>query len=100
MKERVMLLWVSAVLEPYVKTAPDGVRPIFFLDSYRCHMMALIVQRFQELGVEVQHIPGGCTGVCQLVDVGIGKPLKTKSRAVGKIGWWNTAMKWNSATVL
>jgi hypothetical protein len=78
MDERVMLMWVESVLEPYVKTAPDGVRPILFLDSYRCHMMASVVQRVQELGVEVQHIPGGCTGVCQPVDVGIGKPFKNR----------------------
>jgi hypothetical protein len=78
MDEMVMLLWVNEVLEPYVKTAPNGVRPVLFLDSYRCHMMASIVQRVQELGVEVQHIPGGCTGVCQPVDVGIGKPLKNR----------------------
>jgi hypothetical protein len=37
-----------------------------------------IVQRVNDLGVEVQHIPGGCTGVCQPVDVGIGKPLKNR----------------------
>jgi hypothetical protein len=78
MDERVMIMWVEAVLEPYVKTAPDGVRPLLFLDSYRCHMMASVVQRVQELGVEVQHIPGGCTGVCQPVDVGIGKPFKNR----------------------
>jgi hypothetical protein len=29
-------------------------------------------------GVEVQHIPGGCTGVCRPVDVGIGKPFKNR----------------------
>jgi hypothetical protein len=50
MDERVMIMWVEAVLEPYVKTAPDEVRPILFLDSYRCHMMELVVQRVQDLG--------------------------------------------------
>ena len=30
----------------------------------------------QELGVEVEHIPGGCTCLCQPVDVGINKPFK------------------------
>jgi hypothetical protein len=78
MDERVMLLWVDRVLAPYVQKAPEGMRPIIFLDSYRCHMMASVVQKVQELGVEVQHIPGGCTGVCQPVDVGIGKPLKNR----------------------
>jgi hypothetical protein len=37
--------------------------PNHLLDSYQCNMMALIIQ-MQELGVEVQHIPGGCTGIC------------------------------------
>jgi hypothetical protein len=78
MDERVMLMWVEVILEPYIKTAPDGVRPILFLDSYRCHMMASVVQRVQDIGVEVIHIPGGCTGVCQPVDVGIGKPFKDR----------------------
>jgi hypothetical protein len=78
MDERVMLIWVDKILEPYVKTAPEGVRPILFLDSYRCHMMASVVHRVQDLGVEVHHIPGGCTGVCQPVDVGIGKPFKNR----------------------
>jgi hypothetical protein len=78
MDERVMVMWVEEVLAPYVATAPDGVRPILLLDLYQCHMMASIVQRVNDLGVEVQHIPGGCTGVCQPVDVGIGKPLKNR----------------------
>jgi hypothetical protein len=29
-----------------------------------------------ELGIEVKHIPGGCTSLCQPVDVGFNKPLK------------------------
>jgi hypothetical protein len=76
MDERVMLIWVDKILDPYVKTTPEGVRPILFLDSYRCHMMASVVHCVQDLGVEVHHIPGGCTGVCQPVNVGIGKPFK------------------------
>ena len=39
-------------------------------------MMALVVEAVQELGVEVEHIPGGCTGLCQPVDVGVNKPFK------------------------
>jgi len=39
-------------------------------------MMALVVSRINELGVEVQHILGGCTGLCQPVDIGVAKPLK------------------------
>jgi hypothetical protein len=80
MDERVMLLWVDTVLAPYVATRPDGVIPIIFLDSYRCHMMQSVVQKIQDIGVEVEHIPGGCTCLCQPVDVGVNKPLKNRIR--------------------
>ena len=58
MDERVMLMWVEMVLKPYVNTAPDNVVPILFLDLYHCHMMNLVVNAIQDLGVEVEHIPG------------------------------------------
>ena len=80
MDERCMELWIDLVLKPYVATAPDGIVPILFLDSYRCHMMASIVGKIEDLGVEVVHIPGGCTGLCQPVDIGINKPFKTRVR--------------------
>lgn len=80
MDERVMLQWTEEVLAPYVKTAPPLCIPLLILDSYRCHMMASVVQAIQELGVEVQHIPGGCTSLCQPVDIGFNKPFKTNIR--------------------
>ena len=80
MDEKVMLMWVDKILKPYVMTAPDGIVPIVFLDSYRCHMMSSVVEAMQELGVEVEHIPGGCTGLCQPVDVGVNKPFKNRIR--------------------
>ena len=69
-------MWVEMVLKPYVNTAPDNVVPIFFLDSYHCHMMNLVSNAIQDLGVEVEHIPGGCTSLCQPVDIRINKPFK------------------------
>jgi hypothetical protein len=78
MDEEVMIAWVQDVLAPYVATAPDHVVPILILDMYRCHMMSSVVQMIQELGVEVQHIPGGCTSLCQPVDVGFNKPFKDR----------------------
>ena len=42
--------------------------------------MALVIQRIQKLGIEVIHIPGRCTGLCQLLDVGINKPFKCRVR--------------------
>ena len=47
MDEEAMIIWVDQVLCPYIETAPAGVLPILFLDSYCCHMMA---------SVEVEHI--------------------------------------------
>ena len=66
------------MLKPYVEAAPEGIIPILFLDSYRCHMMSSVVNSIQALGVEVEHIPGGCTYLCQPVDVGINKPFKKR----------------------
>ena len=76
MDERVMLMWVEMVLKPYVDTAPDNVVPLLILDSYCCHMMNSVVNVIQDLGVEVEHIPGGCTSLCQHVDIRINKPFK------------------------
>ena len=58
MDEQVMLQWVEQILKPYVDTAPEDVVPILFLHSYRCHIMASVVNEIQALGVEVEHIPG------------------------------------------
>ena len=43
-------------------------------------MMASVVDAIAALGVQVEHIPGGCTGLCQPIDVGICKPLKNHAR--------------------
>jgi hypothetical protein len=63
MDERVILARVDKVLKPYLANAPEHVIPILILDSYRCHIMALVGMKIQELGIEVKHIPGGCTGI-------------------------------------
>jgi DDE superfamily endonuclease len=81
MDEEAMLVWVDKVLEPYVKDVPAGIFPILFVDSYRCHMrMATIVSKSQDLGVEVEHISGGCTSLCQPVDIGVNKSFKNRIR--------------------
>ena len=77
MDEEVMVAWVDKVLATYVAMALDHVVPLLILDSYRCHMMVSFVQRIQELGLEVQHIPGSCTSLCQPIDVGFNKPLNS-----------------------
>ena len=79
MDERCMLIWVDQILGPYlaVNTPPPGVQPVILLDSYQCHMMASVVSKISALGVEVIHIPGRCTGLCQPLDVGINRPFKS-----------------------
>ena len=76
MDETVMIAWVKTVLKLYVEMAPKHVVPVLILDMYRCHMMASTVQMIQELGLNVKHIPGGCTPLCQPVNVGFNKPFK------------------------
>ena len=50
--------------------------PIIILDAYRVHQMGLVVNRIQMMGIEVIHIPAGCTYLCQPIKVGINKPIK------------------------
>ena len=42
--------------------------------------MALVLTWIIELGVKVQHIPGGCTSLCQPGELRVAKPLKDKLR--------------------
>ena len=49
-----MLDWVALVLKLYVATAPEGIVPVIFLDMFKVHMMALIVNVIQVLGVQVE----------------------------------------------
>ena len=65
MDEQAMLQWVEQILKPFINTAPEDVVPVLFLDSYRYHIMAFVVNEIQALGVEVKHIPSGCTYLCQ-----------------------------------
>jgi hypothetical protein len=78
--KQVMLNWVKLVLAPYLATAPKGIVPILFLDMFKVHMMQSVVQAIQALGVQVEFIPAGCTGLVQPVDVGYKKSLKAKMR--------------------
>ena len=73
-----MLEWVDDVLAPYVATAPPGVIPVLFLDSFKVHMMGSVVTKIQSLGVEVDLV--------QPVDVGYNKAFKAKVR--GQFNDW------------
>ena len=77
MDEKAMIEWVENILKPYIKMVSDTIVLLHVLDCYQCHMMTSVVQAIQQLGVEVELIPGGYTSLCQPVDVSINKALKT-----------------------
>ena len=76
MDERAMIECIDNILKPIIETALENVVPLLLLDSYQRHMMTSVVEGIQQLGAEVEHIPGGCISLCQPVDVGINKALK------------------------
>ena len=80
--EATMLDWVDDVLKPYVTTAPVGIIPILFLNSFKFHLLGSIADAIQGLGVELKIIPPGCTILVQPVNVGINKPFKTNMRKI------------------
>ena len=80
MDETVMIVWVDIPLKVHVKQVAPDIIPLLVLDSYRCHMMSSVVHRIQALEVEVVHIPGGCTSLCQPVNVGFNKPFNDHVR--------------------
>ena len=79
--EDLMVFWVKKILVPWAmaqKALHPGIIPLLLLDAYKVHMMGVIVELTQSYGIEVLHIPAGCTYLCQPVDVGINRPLKAK----------------------
>ena len=80
--EATMLDWVDYVLKPYVATAPVGIIPILFLDSFKVHILGSVADAIQGLGVELKIIPPGCTGLVQPINVGINKPFKANMRKI------------------
>jgi hypothetical protein len=81
MNEVVLHQWIDDILKSS-KDARDIINhsvqpPIIFLDAYRVHQMGSPVNWIQGMGIEVAHIPAGCTYLCQPVNVGINKPIKS-----------------------
>ena len=62
MNKLAMQKWVDKVLGAYLAANP------------------LLVSRIVELGVKVIHITGGCTGLCQPLDVGVNQSFKARCR--------------------
>jgi len=78
MDECLMLKWVEEILKPWADDSPEHIRPLLILDSYCCHTTTSVHSAIEQLGVDLVHIPGGCTPLCQPVDVGINKPFKVR----------------------
>jgi len=76
MDEEMMHKWIDLVLVPWRQETMLGIVPLLILDAYRIHMMGTFVNPIQSLGIEVIHIPLGCTYLCQPVDIGINKMIK------------------------
>ena len=68
-----MLQWLDQVLKPWSETVPDDFVPYLLLDSYKVHLMTSVARCVESLRIEVDHIPGGCTGLD-----GIGKTFKNR----------------------
>ena len=80
MDEEMMSKWIDDVRIPWQNEKGPMVIPILILDAYRFHMMGNIVNRIQSLVIEVVHIPPFCTYLCQPVDGGINKSIKSRMR--------------------
>ena len=85
-----MHAWINLILTPNKEEKdqrdPDGPPPILILDVYRIHQMDSIMNRIHMMGIEAIHISMGCTYLCQPINVGINKPLKSLIQS-GRIGW-------------
>ncbi len=77
-----MLAWIDEILKPYIANTSLGIVPILFLDDFSIHKMGEVIQAIQALGMEVELIPPGCTGMVQPVDMGYNKLFKAKVRSL------------------
>jgi hypothetical protein len=76
MDKTMMNFWIDQVLMLWYNMKNQAIFPLLTRDAYWAHMMGSIVNCIQSLGIEVQHIPSGCTYLCQPVDVGVNHPIK------------------------
>ena len=65
------------------KTAWDenrmgGSPSLLILDAYPIHQMGSVVNWIQSMGIEVVHIPVGCTYLYQPIDSAFNEPIKSR----------------------
>ena len=76
MDESIIKESIDLVLIPWKNSRDLGVVPLHVLDAYCIHMMGSVVNYTQSLGIKMQHIPAGCTYLCQPIEVGMYLPIK------------------------
>jgi hypothetical protein len=81
MDKEMMNVWIDVILQLW-RDQHDANNPsiqpsLLILDAYRVHQMGLVLNRIQSMGIEIIHIPEGCTYLYHHIDVRINKPIKT-----------------------
>ena len=68
--EEMMNEWIDVIFQPWKDQRntnnPSIQPPILILDVCRVQKMGSAVNQIQSMGIEVVHIPVGCTYLCQL----------------------------------
>ena len=64
--------WVQQVLHPYF----NQQHGYLIQDSFSVHLHRKSIRALNDIGVETDFIPGGCTPVLQVMDKGVFKPFK------------------------
>jgi hypothetical protein len=81
MDESKMNEWIGAILQPWKanrdKNNPSVKPLILVLDAYRVHQMDSVINWIQLMVIEAIHILAGCTYLCQPIDIGINKSVKS-----------------------
>ena len=65
------------MLVPWKNEKALGIVPVLVLDAYGVPIMGNIVNWIESLGIEVIHIPSGCTYLCQPIYVDINKIINS-----------------------
>ena len=81
MDEEIMNKWIDIILQLWKDhhdaNNPSIQPPSLMLVTCHMHQMGSVVNLIQSMGIQVVHIPAGCTYLCQPINVGINKPIKT-----------------------
>jgi len=84
---KIMLSWVSFVLEPHAKKLPQDKKGLLLMDNHRCHIDEGVLKRIRDLRYDIKLLPPNTTGLLQPLDIGYNKVFKEKYNENGKVGW-------------